>query len=134
MNKRADADVSFDEKLKEAIKNVKVEIKLSDGVLKDIKSRYIGWNIMRENLKLRDHIFQLLGEGPIRIDSWENKTHIRTAAKNAGLMLVKNKRRGTYGLISRGKQTSEGNSYVFNPDLLDMVNDTEGDQDKVVTK
>ena len=130
MNKRADTDLEFDEKLKEAIQNVKVEIKLSDGILKDIEARYIGWNIMRGNLKLREHIFQLLGEGPIRIDPWENKTHIRSAAKNAGLMLVKNKHRGTYGLINRGKETSADNSYVFNTDLLDMIDADESDKDE----
>jgi len=126
MEKRADAE------LEEAIKAVKVEVKLSDGVKNNIAKRYIGWDIMREGAETKKRIFQAIGEGPIRIDSWENKNQVRSAAKSAGLMLVRNKRKGTYGLIDPKKQTSEGNSYVFNPDLLDMIDDAESDQDRKV--
>lgn len=120
-----------DEQLKEEIKKVEVQKAKPKQWDNCIKRRYMDWNITREGHECMVEFFQTIGEGPVSLDTWYGMKRIRRAISEAGFVLMKNKRKGGYGIFTK-KPDPETSSFTFNPDMLDMENVEESDENEKV--
>jgi len=108
-----------DAELVEEIKKVKVEKSKPKNWDRYVERRYMDWSISREGHDLMVEFFKTIGPGSVNIDSWHGMKRINGAAKEAGFILMKNKRSGGYGIFPK-KIDPETLSFSFNPELLDM--------------
>ncbi len=114
------------EELIEAIKNVPIKKELPEKFDAWVADRWICWDLLREEENVLLKFLQIIGPGKIHIDSWLNKTDIRTTVAKVGLVLLKNKKTGEWSLFSKGAPNHE--SFVFKTELLDVSEDEKAKQ------
>ena len=108
-----------DKQLMEEIKKVKIEKSLPETWEKDIKRRYLTWKISREGHEMMIKFIKTIGEGKLLIDTWHGLSTIRTAIKDAGFILAKNRLQHDEYILFKN-ETIKKPSFTFNPELLDV--------------
>lgn len=118
-----------DEQLLEEIKKVKIEKAKPKNWDARVEKRYLDYSITREGFDMMVEFIKTIGEGPIMLDTWYGMKRIRKAVAEAGFLLIKNKLKGGYGIFKKQVDV-DTSSFTFNPELLDMDDVEESDENE----
>ena len=108
------------DELKEKTNKEKLEVPLPETWERGIERRYLTWKISRSGHDIMIKFFQIIGEGELSIDTWYGLSKIRTAIKDAGFILAKNKITNSFILFKNESVVKQ--SFTFNTELLDIEN------------
>lgn len=95
-----------------------------------VERRYLDWSIHNRGKETMMEFFKAIGEGTFTISSWLPKRPAMAAARELGMVMMRNKRTGQYGVFF--KKPKKTKTLTFDPKMLMVDEDEKSEQTEEV--